>query len=85
MLDVSVRTGVLELLDALRREHRMGILMITHDLSTAAAYADRIIVMRDGAIVEEGAAWQVVHEPRADYTRTLLASVPSPDPARRQL
>ncbi|WP_111508992.1 nickel ABC transporter ATP-binding protein NikE [Mycobacterium kyogaense] len=85
MLDVSVRTGVLELLDALRREHRMGILMITHDLSTAAAYADRIIVMRDGAIVEEGAAWQVVHEPRADYTRTLLASVPSPDPARRRL
>ncbi|MEH3143290.1 MAG: ABC transporter ATP-binding protein [Mycobacterium kyogaense] len=84
MLDVSVRTGVLELLDALRREHRMGILMITHDLSTAAAYADRIIVMRDGAVVEAGAAWQVVHEPRADYTRTLLASVPSPDPARRR-
>ncbi|CAN5715020.1 ABC transporter ATP-binding protein [soil metagenome] len=82
MLDVSVRTGILELLDRLRREHRMGILMITHDLSTAAAYADRIIVMRDGRIVEAGEPWQIVHEPAQDYTRKLLASVPSPDPRR---
>lgn len=80
MLDVSVRTGVLELLDNLRREHRMGVLMITHDLSTAAAYADRIVVMRDGRIVESGVPWQIVNEPTADYTRKLLDSVPSPDP-----
>jgi peptide/nickel transport system ATP-binding protein len=80
MLDVSVRTGVLELLDRLRREHRMGILMITHDLSTAVAYADRIIVMREGRIVEAGEPWQIVQEPKDDYTRKLLASVPSPDP-----
>ena len=80
MLDVSVRTGVLELLDRLRREHRMGILMITHDLSTAAAYADRIIVMREGRIVEAGEPWQIVNEPGDDYTQKLLASVPSPDP-----
>jgi peptide/nickel transport system ATP-binding protein len=80
MLDVSVRTGVLELLDRLRREHRMGILMITHDLSTAASYADRIIVMREGRIVETGEPWQIVHEPTADYTRKLLDSVPNPDP-----
>ncbi|WP_223694057.1 dipeptide ABC transporter ATP-binding protein [Leifsonia poae] len=84
MLDVSVRTGVLELLDRLRREHRMGILMITHDLSTAAAYADRIIVMRAGRIVEQGDPWQIVHEPTEAYTRKLLASVPSPDPLQRQ-
>jgi peptide/nickel transport system ATP-binding protein len=80
MLDVSVRTGVLELLDRLRREHRMGILMITHDLSTAAAYADRIIVMREGRIVEAGEPWQIVNDPAEDYTRKLLDSVPSPDP-----
>jgi peptide/nickel transport system ATP-binding protein len=82
MLDVSVRTGVLELLDTLRRAHRMGILMITHDLSTAAAYADRIVVMRAGRIVEEGDPWRIVHEPVEEYTRRLLAAVPSPDPAR---
>ncbi|MDX1875899.1 ABC transporter ATP-binding protein [Mycolicibacterium sp. 120266] len=85
MLDVSVRTGVLELLDNLRREHRMGILMITHDLSTAAAYADRIVVMRDGRIVESGAPWRIVNEPTADYTRKLLDSVPSPDPQHHHL
>ncbi|WP_025155776.1 dipeptide ABC transporter ATP-binding protein [Leifsonia aquatica] len=83
MLDVSVRTGVLQLLDRLRREHRMGILMITHDLSTAAAYADRIVVMRAGRIVEQGEPWQIVNEPREEYTKRLLESVPSPDPLRR--
>ncbi|GIT81277.1 glutathione ABC transporter ATP-binding protein [Leifsonia sp. LS1] len=83
MLDVSVRTGVLQLLDRLRREHRMGILMITHDLSTAAAYADRIVVMRAGRIVEQGDPWQIVNDPREPYTRRLLESVPSPDPLRR--
>ncbi|MDL9980392.1 nickel ABC transporter ATP-binding protein NikE [Microbacterium sp. ASV49] len=82
MLDVSVRTGVLQLLDRLRHSHRMGILMITHDLSTAAAYADRIVVMRAGRIVEQGDPWSIVHEPTAEYTERLLASVPSPDPAR---
>lgn len=80
MLDVSVRTGILELLDRLRREHRMGILMITHDLSTAAQYSDRIIVMRDGQIVEEGTSWQIVNSPATDYTQRLIESVPSPDP-----
>jgi peptide/nickel transport system ATP-binding protein len=80
MLDVSVRTGILELLDRLRREHDMGILMITHDLSTAAKYADRIIVMRAGKIVEEGTSRQVVTDPKSEYTRQLLDSVPSPDP-----
>lgn len=84
MLDVSVRTGVLELLDRLRREHRMGILMITHDLSTATAYADRVIVMREGRIVETGTPWQIVHEPADSYTRKLLDSVPSPDPTRHR-
>lgn len=85
MLDVSVRTGVLQLLDRLRREHRMGILMITHDLSTAAAYADRIVVMRAGRIVEQGDPWQIVNHPREEYTRRLLESVPSPDPLRRNV
>lgn len=85
MLDVSVRAGVLELLDELRTDARMGILMITHDLSTAAHYADRIAVMHQGRIVEEGAASAVVRSPKADYTRALLASIPHPDPNRSTL
>ncbi|PIJ48486.1 hypothetical protein BMH30_05100 [Leucobacter sp. OLES1] len=82
MLDVSVRTGVLRLLAELKERERMGILMITHDLSTAAEYADRIIVMRDGGIVESGTPDEVVHRPRDPYTRLLIDSIPSPDPAR---
>jgi peptide/nickel transport system ATP-binding protein len=83
MLDVSVRAGVLHLLDELRRDARMGILMITHDLSTAANYADRIAVMHQGRIVEQGPTHQVIHAPEADYTKALLASIPDPDPDRR--
>lgn len=80
MLDVSVRAGVLSLLDSLRREERMGILMITHDLSTAATFADRIAVMYLGRIVEEGPSQDVVTNPKHPYTQALLSVVPDPDP-----
>lgn len=80
MLDVSVRAGVLSLLSELKTEHRMGILMITHDLSTAAEYADRIVVMRAGKIIEQGPALELVRNPQDPYTQLLLDSVPSPDP-----
>lgn len=79
MLDVSVRAGVLSLLDGLRRDG-LGILMITHDLSTAAHFADRIAVMYLGRIVEEGPAKEVVRDPRHPYTKALLSVVPKPDP-----
>ena len=80
MLDVSVRNGVLQLLDRLRSGSEMGILMVTHDLSTAAAYADRIVVMNKGRIVEQGGIAEVVTRPRDAYTKALLASIPDPDP-----
>jgi peptide/nickel transport system ATP-binding protein len=82
MLDVSVRAGVLQLLDALRRDG-LAILMITHDLSTAARFADRIAVMYLGRIVEEGRAGDVVRNPQHPYTRALLSVVPHRDPRRR--
>ncbi len=80
MLDVSVRAGVLSLLDGLRRDGRLGVLMITHDLSTAARFADRIAVMYLGRIVEYGPAREVVAEPRHPYTKALLSVVPNRDP-----
>ena len=82
MLDVSVRAGVLRLLDRLR-ETGLGILMITHDLSTAARFADRIAVMYLGRIVEEGPAREVVRNPQHPYTRALLSVVPRRDPRQR--
>jgi oligopeptide/dipeptide ABC transporter ATP-binding protein len=83
MLDVSVRAGVLSLLDGLRRGGDMGILMITHDLSTAAHFADRIAVMYLGRIVEQGPARDVVRNPQHPYTRALLSVVPNRDPRQR--
>jgi oligopeptide/dipeptide ABC transporter ATP-binding protein len=82
MLDVSVRAEILTLLDELRRSG-LGILMITHDLSTAARFADRIAVMYLGRIVEQGAAQDVVRDPRHPYTRALITVVPKRDPRDR--
>jgi len=76
MLDVSVRAGVLSLLDGLRRDGRLGVLMITHDLSTAARFADRIAVMYLGRIVEQGPVAEVLLRPRHPYTRALIAVLP---------
>ncbi len=83
MLDVSVRAGVLKLLDGLRQSG-LAILMITHDLSTAALFADRIAVMYLGRIVEQGPAAEVVESPKHPYTQALLSVVPRADPRRRR-
>jgi peptide/nickel transport system ATP-binding protein len=83
MLDVSVRAGVLRLLDDLRRSGTLGVVMITHDLSTAARFADRIAVMYLGRIVEEGPSREVVRDPQHPYTRALLSVVPKRDPRDR--
>jgi peptide/nickel transport system ATP-binding protein len=85
MLDVSVRAGVLALLDGLRRTADMGILMITHDLSTAAHFADKIAVMYLGRIVEHGTASEVVRNPQHPYTKALLSVVPKRDPRDRSV
>jgi oligopeptide/dipeptide ABC transporter ATP-binding protein len=83
MLDVSVRAGVLNVLDGLRQQG-LAILMITHDLSTAARFAQRIAVMYLGRIVEEGPAAAVVRNPQHPYTKALLSVVPRRDPRDRR-
>jgi oligopeptide/dipeptide ABC transporter ATP-binding protein len=82
MLDVSVRAGILSILDDLRGRG-LGILMITHDLSTAARFADRIAVMYLGRIVEQGEAREIVDNPQHPYTKALLSVVPKRDPRDR--
>ena len=82
MLDVSVRAGVLALLDRLR-DGGLAVLMITHDLSTAARFADRIAVMYLGRIVEQGPAAEVVGNPQHPDTKALLSVVPRRDPRKR--
>jgi peptide/nickel transport system ATP-binding protein len=82
MLDVSVRAGILSILDELR-DNGLAVLMITHDLSTAAHYADRIAVMYLGRIVEEGPTREVIENAQHPYTRALLSVVPKRDPRER--
>ncbi|HVR80424.1 MAG TPA: ABC transporter ATP-binding protein [Acidimicrobiia bacterium] len=80
MLDVSVRAGILNLLRQLADEKGIGVLLITHDLATVAAYADRIAVMYLGKIVESGPTLDIISDPEHPYTRALLSVVPAHDP-----
>ncbi len=70
-LDVTTQARILRLLASLARDDGMGLILITHDLAVAAETADRIVVMKDGAVVEHGPAARLLAEPRAPYTRRL--------------
>lgn len=76
-LDVSVRAQILNLLTDLKNEMGLSMIFISHDIQTVRYISDRIIVMNHGQIMEEGPAQQVFNGPRDDYTKTLLAAVPS--------
>jgi oligopeptide/dipeptide ABC transporter ATP-binding protein len=75
-LDVTVQKQILVLLDRLRRDLKLGLLFITHDLGVVAQVADRLAVMYAGRVVEEGAAREVLARPRHPYTEGLLAASP---------
>ncbi|MGW5728700.1 ABC transporter ATP-binding protein [Nocardia beijingensis] len=83
-LDVSVQASVLELFGELQRECGWACLFISHDLAVVDQLADRITVLRDGAVVEEGDRNSILRAPREQYTRRLVAAVPVPDPVRQR-
>ncbi|HEX3615983.1 MAG TPA: ABC transporter ATP-binding protein [Solirubrobacteraceae bacterium] len=76
-LDVSVRAIVLNLFQRLSRERDVALLFITHDISVVAHLADEIVVMYQGKVVEHGQTGQIIDSPAADYTRRLIAAVPT--------
>ena len=75
MLDVSIRMDVLNLLLSLKKERRLAILLITHDLASARYLADRVLVLFRGRVVEEGPSDTLVRDPKHPYTRALLAAI----------
>ncbi len=76
-LDVTVQKQILDLLDRLRRELKLGLLFITHDLGVVAQVAERVAVMYAGRIVEEGPTGEVLARPRHPYTQGLLKASPT--------
>jgi peptide/nickel transport system ATP-binding protein len=79
MLDVSIRLEMLSLLDDLRQRFRLAMLYITHDIASARYFADEVLVMYAGQIVERGPAEDLTQHPAHPYTQLLVASAPDPD------
>ena len=78
-LDAPLRERIVNLLRRLREQEDLAMLFVTHDLSTAADFADRIVVMHKGCVVEEGPTAKVLTNPLHPYTEMLVRSIPQPD------
>ncbi|OAM77919.1 ABC transporter ATP-binding protein [Devosia elaeis] len=78
MLDVSVRLGILNLLEDLKQQRNLAALYITHDIATARYFAEDTAVMYAGHLVEQGPSQEITDNPRHPYTRLLIDSVPNP-------
>jgi microcin C transport system ATP-binding protein len=83
-LDVTVQAQIIALLKDLQKRLGMSLLFITHDLGIVRKIADRVCVMKDGKIVEQGKVERIFAAPEHPYTRALLAAEPKPDPAPEQ-
>jgi oligopeptide transport system ATP-binding protein len=81
-LDVTVQAGILRLLDRLRREHDLSVILITHDLAVMSSLADRVSIFYAGRVVESGPRSEVLQHPRHPYTRALIDALPHPEAAR---
>jgi peptide/nickel transport system ATP-binding protein len=85
MLDVSIRLEILNLLDRLKRDRRLALLYVTHDLATARHFSSEIVVMYRGEIVERGPSDDVILQPSHPYTQVLSRAAPDPTASREVL
>jgi peptide/nickel transport system ATP-binding protein len=76
-LDVTVQAQILALLRQIRRERQLSLILVSHDLGVIAEMCDRVVVMKDGDVMESGTVEQILTSPRNDYTKRLIASQPS--------
>jgi len=80
MLDVSIRAEVLELMKEIQNKNNISMIYITHDLATAKHFADNILILNSGKIIESGSIKQVLANPTNSYTKALIAAISEPDP-----
>ena len=80
MLDVSIRGEILQLMSDIQKKNEISFIYITHDLATAKYFADKIIILYSGKIMESGNVMDVLPNPEHAYTRALIDAVPNPDP-----
>ncbi|OHU31278.1 glutathione ABC transporter ATP-binding protein [Mycobacteroides franklinii] len=83
-LDVSVQAAVLDLFEELQRQWQFACLFISHDLAVVDRLADEVAVLRHGVLEELGPRGEILHNPSTEYTRTLVAAVPVPDPVEQR-
>lgn len=84
-LDVTIQAQILELMKSLQEELGMAIIMITHDLGVVAQMCDEVIVMYAGSICEQGTADEIFYNPKHEYTKGLMRSIPTADTAGKKL
>ena len=82
-LDVTTQAEVLSLVSEIQKSKGMGVLFITHDFGVVAEIADRVVVMQNGLVVEQGTRDKILHSPEHPYTQMLIGSVPSLEPPDR--
>ena len=80
MLDVSIRAEVLELMKEIQKENNISMIYITHDLATAKHFADDILILKSGKVMEIGTVEKVLSQPENPYTKALISAISEPDP-----
>ncbi len=80
MLDASVRVEILELMRRIQKSHDLGVIYITHDLSTVRYFSERVFIMYAAKFVEKADVREIIHNTLHPYTKALLAAIPDPDP-----
>ncbi len=79
MLDASVRVEILDLMRRVQQAHNLGVIYITHDLSTVRYFSERVFIMYAAKVIEKANVREIVHNPLHPYARALLAAIPDPD------
>jgi len=81
-LDLSIQAQILDLIEVIKEKYKLTIIFVSHDLSIVKSICDRVIVLKDGNIIESNNTINLFKNPQSVYTKKLISSVPSPIPLK---